>query len=538
MWLRRTLARGPDAEGHPATDRPGAPRGGGASQAPFEAPNSDEITTDDMERLQICFVTAEMAPLAKVGGLGDVAAALPPALAALGHDVRVFMPRYGRIDLPESSYQEVPDLSQVSVDANGRIDRFSLLELEPDARGDGDHRVYLVDCPVLYGRDAIYTEDADEHLRFLLLCRAVFESCQRLRWSPHVIHCNDWQTALIPLLLRTNYSWDRLFGDTRTLLSIHNLGYQGIFPTSILPRLGWAGAPEHFHDGDVAAGVVNFLKTGIYYADTLSTVSPTYAEEIQTESYGMGLHAHLRRRRDDLVGILNGVDDREWNPSKDRLIPHRYSAKSLWRKTKNKMHLLEKLGLPADAEPPLVGMVSRLTVQKGMDLLERPLPRLLRDTDLRLAVVASGERHYEEFFIGLQRAFPEQVAFFNGFSNEMAHLVEAGSDMFLMPSLYEPCGLNQMYSLKYGSVPVVRRTGGLADTVTQYDPRTGEGTGFVFDHYTPDGVEWALGVAQRFFRDGKSWRTIQKNGMVLDFSWQQQAQRYADVYTGMVASRV
>lgn len=485
-----------------------------------------------MPQLKICYITTELTPFAKVGGLADVAAALPRALLAAGHDVRVFMPHYGTMDSMGYEMSPHPYIQNVPITLGAKTYTFSLVETYQPGT---DLIVFFVHCPALFGRSEIYTSDSDEHLRFLFLSRAAIESCQRMMWAPSVFHCNDWQTALVPLLLKSLYSWDRLFDKSKTLLTIHNMGYQGIFSADILPQFG-LDSTDMFPKEDISADRINFLKIGVLYADVLTTVSPTYAQEIQTEAFGMGLDSILRQRSRNLVGVLNGVDYDEWNPISDKLIPYRYSHRSVWRKTKNKEFLLERLGLPYAKEIPLVGMISRLARQKGLDLVFEVLPELLSGGDLRFVILGSGELKYEESFRRLQASFPEKVSFHNGFSHELAHLVEAASDIFLMPSQYEPCGLNQMYSLKYGAIPVVRKTGGLADTVTLYDPGTGDGTGFVFDHYNADGLRWALDMALGFYREPKIWRRLMLNGMSRDFSWETQAQKYVELYRDLAVS--
>jgi starch synthase len=357
-------------------------------------------------------------------------------------------------------------------------------------------------------------------------------------WAPDVFHVNDWQTALVPLLLRSRYAWDQLFARTKTLLTIHNLGYQGAFSSDIVRHLDLGPHSHLLHQDDQRAGVVNFLKHGLLFADLLSTVSPTYAREIQTGSYGFGLDEVLYARREKLVGILNGVDYTEWNPQTDVHIAQRYSERSLYRKEKNKVVLHEKLGLAYDKDAPLCGIVSRLSHQKGFDLLFDSLPAFLARTNLRLAVLGSGEPDLEGFFTGMQHRFPGRVCFWRGFNNELAHMIEAGSDLFLMPSRYEPCGLNQMYSLKYGTVPVVRRTGGLADTVEPWNAISGEGTGFVFDHFTSEGLLWALSVAITTFADRKNWIALMKNGMGRDYSWAHQAREYVATYERLAGREV
>jgi starch synthase len=389
--------------------------------------------------------------------------------------------------------------------------------------------VYFVDCPRFYDRPSIYTGDPDEPFRFLFFCRAVFESCQRLAFAPDILHCNDWQTALVPLMKKTLYGWDRLFSASRSLLTIHNIAYQGVYGAGVLDALGGI-EPRWLDATDLRERRINFLKTGLLHADRLTTVSPTYAVEIQTPEQGYGLDALLRKRAHDLTGILNGVDYGEWDPGNDRLIPRRYSASTLAEKESNKEALAARLGLDYGADVPLVGMASRLSHQKGIELLYDALPAVLSTESVQLAVLGTGESRYEGFFESLQTRFPDRVRFYRGFDEELAHWIEAGADFFLMPSRYEPCGLSQMYSLRYGTIPIVRRTGGLADSVRLFDPSTGEGTGIVFDHFTADAVAWALRFANRLFHDPVARDRVRRNGMAEDFSWARQAGPYLEIY--------
>ncbi len=482
--------------------------------------------------MNICFVTPELTPYAKVGGLADVSTALPAALASQGVDVRVFLPFYREIEIASDDLQRLPELNDVKLEFGGRVLNFDGY-LAPFPGNDGiseGPQLILVDCPQLYDRPGIYGEEPDEFLRFLFLSRAAIASCQQLGWKPDVIHCNDWQTAMIPLLLRTLYKWDSLFETTRSVLTIHNIGHQGVFSSSVLPFLNLGENQHWLHQDDLRDQIVNYLKTGIMYADALTVVSPTYAREIQTTDYGMGLESILASRHSDIYGILNGIDPEEWNPEIDRLIPHQFSSNNLDGKRKNKEELLSQMGLRFDPTVPVAGIVSRLTAQKGFELLFDSMPEILSNRTCQLVVLGSGAETYVDFFTKLKRSFPEQVGFYHGFSNELAHLVEAGSDMFLMPSRYEPCGLNQMYSQAYGTVPIVRKTGGLADTVDQYDPSTGEGTGFVFEHFTSEGFGWALNFALNVFERPEEWKQIMRNGMARDFSWSVQSENYLKLY--------
>lgn len=471
--------------------------------------------------------SSEFAPFAKTGGLGDVVTALSKNLHEQGHDVRVLIPYYARLQGAGLDPQAIDTLADVHVQLGERTVPYSILRATLPG---GDMPLFLLHCPEFFGRDGIYSQDDDEFLRFVLLSRAAIEMCQRTTFAPHIMHCNDWQTALIPLYLRSTYAWDRLFADTRTVLTIHNIGYQGMFPAWVLGQLHLAGAEHHLHQDDLKEGVINFLKTGILYADLVTTVSPTYAREILGAEYGMGLDHLLRQRGHGFVGILNGVDYSEWDPFHDELIAANYSADDLTGKTTCKRQLMEKLGLKVDIGRPLIGIVSRLVGQKGLDLVRTVVPRLLLHTPFSLAVLGSGEPRYESAFASMEHHFRGQVAFYRGYNEKLAHWIEAGADMFLMPSRYEPCGLNQMYSLRYGTVPIVRETGGLADSVEQISPDSGTGTGILFRDYDERGLEWALVTALGLYRNKDLWRKIMLNGMARDFSWQRQTARYVELY--------
>ncbi|NNM25596.1 MAG: glycogen synthase [Phycisphaerales bacterium] len=477
--------------------------------------------------MRVALACSEAVPFAKTGGLADVAAGLSRYLADIGQDVRVFLPLYGTIDRRDLALTPVEFLQNAVIPFEGRAEQFSVLTTPIP---DSPHSIYFVDCPQRFGRNAIYASDGDEHLRFGTFCRAVIQSCQHMGWAPDIIHCHDWHTALIPLYLRSLYEWDNLFSETRTVLTIHNLAYQGLFPADVVTELGLDAYRRLLWQDDLEQGRINFLKMGIVYADAVTTVSRTYADEIRTEGSGCGLHELLQSRSDHLFGIVNGVDYGQWDPATDPLIEANYTREDLAGKKKCKTALLREMGLRAGPDVPTLGMVTRLTAQKGIEILYEPLSEMLGALDVRLIVLGSGEERYESFFTRLESAFRAKMCFYRGFQNRLAHMIEAGCDMFLMPSRFEPCGLNQMYSLKYGTVPIVHRTGGLADTVEPWDAETGRGTGFVFEHHTPDGARWAIGEALRTFGEPTAWRQLIRNGMAMDYSWSRQGRAYLSLF--------
>jgi len=479
-----------------------------------------------MSALKLCVLTSEMMPYAKTGGLADVTGALVGELGKLGHDVRAFLPLYaavrsGRNFRPVAAVQAVP----LSIGATTY--RFSLQQTRlPEV----DVLVYFVDCPELFDRASLYTTDPDEHRRFLLFTRAAIESCQRIGFVPDVFHCHDWHTAFLPLLLKTTYRPDRFFAASRSVLTIHNIGYQGVMSSSALGDLGAAGDAALLDALDLANGLINPLKNGIMWADVVTTVSPTYAQEIRTTGLGMGMEATLAARRDEIVGILNGVDYRDWDPRHDPHLSVHFGPSDLSGKARNKADLLAAQGLELGAGVPLISMVSRLAEQKGFDLLFGVLPEVLAARDCGFILLGSGDARYSDFFTELTRRFPARVAFRSGYDEALAHQIEAGSDIFLMPSRYEPCGLNQMYSLRYGTVPVVHKTGGLADSVQHFDAATRTGTGCVFNDYDNFAVRWALDTTLDWYADPALWGALMQNGMAMDFSWGRQVAKYVALF--------
>ncbi|MEO8315849.1 MAG: glycogen synthase GlgA [Pseudomonadota bacterium] len=484
--------------------------------------------------LRICFIASEVAPLAKTGGLADVAGAMTKYLHNAGHDVRTFMPLYRQVDrtLP---VLPVEFLRNITLQLGTHVLRYDVHTAQLPGSGA---MLYLIDSPALFDRDSIYGNAADEHLRFLLLTHAALQCCQRMSFAPQILHCNDWHTGLGPLLLRTVYAWDQLFHDTRSLMTIHNIAYQGAFDAKLVADTGLGDAATLLDAGELAAGFINPLREGVTHADHVNTVSPTYAQEIQTPAYGYGLEGLLQKRGDSLTGILNGVDYEEWNPETDRFLPQHFNARALATKQELKQEFLQRNGLATRtrSRAPLVGMVSRLAAQKGFDLLMTALPELLAQHEFFLAVLGSGDALYEKFFRELAHAHPTRVTFHGGYSEETAHWIEAASDMFLMPSQYEPCGLNQMYSLRYGTIPIVRRTGGLADSVQHFDPATRAGTGIVFNDYDVGAVRWAVETAFGLYADKPGWKQLVQNAMAQDFSWQRRVDDYVKLYERLISA--
>lgn len=482
--------------------------------------------------MKIAHVVAEYAGLAQTGGLADAVAALTREMAGRGHDVRIVMPRYA--DLNESSLADEPVRA-----ADGCVAVFGDAEysysLHTSRAPESEAVLCLVDCPELYDRAGIYTAAADEHHRFALLARAALEGCQRFSWSPDVVHCHDWHAGLLPWLLRSAYAWDPLLASVKSVLTVHNLAYQGVFGPDTAAELGEPETPLPLHPPTGEQRLVNFLAAGLRWADAVTTVSPTYAREILTPEQGMGLDGVLRERSRPPIGILNGVDYDRWDPKDDPLIPQQYSADAIEGKAVCRRELLAEHRLEADPSGPILGIVSRLAHQKGLELVLAVLPELLATRDIRLVVLGTGESEYERRFVELEEGFPEKVAFSCTFDLGLAHRIEAGSDLFLMPSRFEPCGLNQMYSLRYGTLPLVHRTGGLADTVTPHDDPAGSGTGFVFTPFGEAEFRGALLTALAVFANEELWRDLLVRGMSQDFSWSRQVEAYLETYRSLAS---
>jgi starch synthase len=480
--------------------------------------------------MKIAFIASEAVPFAKTGGLADVSGSLPKALERSGSEVKLFMPKYDSVDEEKFGLHYLWNIGEISIKVAG-ISRS--VHLHKSVLPGSDVEVYFIDCPYYFYRKTIYTNDPDEDERFILFSKAVIESLQHLKWVPDIIHCNDWQTGLIPLYLKDNYSWDKIFRNTSVVYTIHNMEYQGRFSSDTVTKadirsdLFYSGGPVEYK------GDVSFMKTGISFADLITTVSQKYAEEILTPEFGAGLQDTLKSRKSDLYGILNGIDSSSWDPKTDKFLPFRYSADDLSGKLKNKKYLLDQIKLPFKQDVPLIGIISRLVEQKGFDIFAYALPALI-NRDAQWIILGNGEERYESMFKELCHNYPDRFYSYIGFNTELSHIIEAASDIFLMPSRYEPCGLNQIYSLKYGTVPVVRKTGGLADTVLDWHEylKKGEktGTGFTFDEFTAPAFISAVSRALDTFNDKEAWTLIQQNGMVKDYSWNNSAKEYIDLY--------
>lgn len=485
--------------------------------------------------MKIAIASSECTPFAKTGGLADVVGALPKYLQQLGNDVKVFTPKYNTIDESKYDLHYEYAIGEMPIRVAGVP---WPVHIASATIPGSTVPVYFIDSPHFFHRGRIYTNDFDEDGRFILFTKAVIETLQRLQWAPDVIHCNDWQTGLLPLLLKDNYNWDRMFDPTATLFSIHNIGYQGVFGRSVMNA---AELRADRFDAIEMHGGVSFMKAGILSAEVISTVSDTYAHEILTPEYGAGMEGTLWLRRNDLYGVLNGIDTDVWNPATDPHLPYHYNDENLEGKYQNKKFLLEKIGMPYDPQRSLIGIVSRLVSQKGFDLIADALPGLV-PLDAQWTVLGSGEERFEDMFSALHHAMPHKFWTYIGFNNELAHLIEAAADIFLMPSRYEPCGLNQMYSLRYGTVPVVRKTGGLADTVFDWhelqSAGSDKGNGFSFNDPQGYALEDALRRALDVFANNKyAWRHIQSNGMRAELSWGASAKKYVSLYTRAIEKR-
>ncbi len=477
--------------------------------------------------LSIFFVTSEAVPFAKTGGLADVCGALPKFLKEIGCDVRLVMPYYRMVRQSGLPLQYLGEEIQVPLgDETLRADLYQ-------GTLPGEIPVYFIGRDEFYDREYLYSTPKGDYFdnaeRFIFFSKASLLLCRKMGFSPDIIHHHEWQTGLISAYLQSLYRNDPLFSSTATLFTIHNLAYQGIFKKE---KFGLTGLPPEMYNPE---GIefwerINLMKAGIVYADLINTVSKKYSEEIQTPEYGYGLEGILRKRREDLYGILNGVDYQEWDPSHDPYLIAHYGPTDLSGKRECKRDLLKEFKLPPSLEnAPLLGMISRLADQKGFDLLSEILDELFT-LEVGFVLLGTGEQKYHDLFSAIARKYPDRAGIRIAYDDRLAHKIEAGCDLFLMPSKYEPCGLNQIYSLKYGTIPVVRATGGLDDTVVNYDPVSKKGNGFKFTRYEAREFLSQIKVAIHYYYQPDHWRQLLQNAMSEDFSWKRSAQAYLQLY--------
>jgi starch synthase len=476
--------------------------------------------------MKILMVSAELAPSAKTGGLADAVAGLCLALCEAGHDVRVLLPRYSHLAVPRGTRYVL----------DGVGGPFQVAEELPEQQADpagrrlACPRIFLVDLGELTA-DAIYTGDSRDGGRFLRLSAAAVAASASSGWGwrPDVIHCHDWHTALVPVFQRLEPR-----NNVPSVLTLHNVGYQGVFADEILDEHGFAALEQVLPADARAGGGTNFLRAGLRAADRVTTVSPTYAEEIRRPEFGMGLEDVLTARGSDLIGILNGVDYTVWSPDGDPFLAEHYDATNLAPKRRIKEELLERLQLAPNVEVPLIGVVSRLVEQKGIDLFTLALPALLAETAATFLVLGNGDAPLAAALRAMAGSYPSRVWFTEGYDEKLAHEIFAGSDLTVVPSRYEPCGLTQMYALRYGTIPVVRATGGLADTIQHYDAALGTGNGSVFRDADPQGVLWGVRTALAWYDDRASWSHLVRNAMGADFSWPKQIPHYVELYRSLL----
>lgn len=479
-------------------------------------------------RYRIAMIASECVPYAKTGGLADVVGALPKALKAIGHEVIVIMPKYRSIDAERHGLQLY--FSQLGVWMGDTLEWCSVYQTYNEGVP-----VFFIEFRQYFDRwglyhDENYNDYADNPRRFAFLTRAGLQLCKDIQYDPHIVHVHDWQTALAPAYLKVWHWNDPNLGNTASMLTIHNIAYQGIYSASHMNYLGlqWDNfTSDRLEDH----GEINFLKGGIHYADMLNTVSPTYANETRTPQGGKGLAPYINARGDHYIGILNGVDYDHWNPETDRVIPARYSEDDLAGKAVCKQALQQRFNLEEAKKIPILGVVSRLVEQKGLDLLAQIIENILSQMRTQFVIVGSGDKNLEAFYRSLAERFPGRAGSFIGYNESLSHWVEAGSDFFIMPSIYEPSGLNQLYSLKYGTLPIVRATGGLEDTVEQYDEKTGLGTGFKFWEASPNAIYYTVGWAVSTYYDRpEHMEKMIRRAMKKDFSWEKSARLYTQAY--------
>lgn len=481
--------------------------------------------------MRIAMISPEVVPFAKTGGLADVAGTLPRALAKAGVNVSIIMPFYKKISAKKFGIKPLKKSVKVFIGPKEVVGEIHYAKVAQNVDA------YFIDQPKYFDREELYqTIDGDypdNAERFIFFSRAAIAFMETLNENFDIAHCHDWQSALVPVYLKTLYKNHKKFSKIKTVLTIHNLGYQGVFWHLDMPLvgLGW----EYFtFDKLEFYGKINFLKGGIVYSDAITTVSKKYAQEVLTPEFGCGLEGALKQRSKNLYGILNGIDYAEWSPTSDTLIPKTFTPNDLSGKAACRLKLQNHFKLPMRSDVPIFGIISRLTVQKGFDLLEQALPKMM-ESDIQFVVLGTGEAKYHQMLKQLAQKYPNAMGLALAFDNNLAHLIEAGSDFFLMPSHYEPCGLNQMISMKYGTIPIVRATGGLDDSVASFEPKTGKGTGFKFTEYKANELLAAVDRAIGIYKQPAAWRKIVQNAMAEDFSWDRSAREYRTLYEKLIS---
>ncbi|MCR4418417.1 MAG: glycogen synthase GlgA [Ignavibacteria bacterium] len=487
------------------------------------------------KNLKILFITSEASPFVKTGGLADVSSALPQTLMELGNEVRLVLPKYGAVDERKFKIHEIVRLKEIPIHLGNEIELVSMRSCFL-VGSKVKVQIYFFDNQKYFGsRKGLYQDIntkkdyPDNHERFILYAKGIMEMLKKLGWTPDIIHCNDWQTGLIPAYLKTVYADLDILKDTKVVFTIHNVDFPGVFPKEVFKL---TGLPDSIlNEITVEDGSkISFLKAGVVYADAVTTVSEKYADELCTiDELGGIIKNTLKKRKNDFYGIINGVDYSVWNPETDKYIPAKYNIKDLSGKLDNKKALLEYLKLPVELEVPVIGTISRFAEQKGIDLIQDAIEEILK-LDVKYVLLGQGDKKYQQFFEKVQKKYPKKFGFFAGFNEELAHLIEAGADMYLMPSKYEPCGLTQLYALKYGTIPIVRYTGGLADTIVRLNGNFDEGTGFVFKKYEVEDMMKEIKRALKLYQDKESWVKLMKNAMSQDFSWHASAKKYVELY--------
>jgi starch synthase len=489
-----------------------------------------------MNQYKVWYLASEVSPFAKTGGLGDVTGSFPKALKTKNQEIRVIMPKYKSINERKYVLREVIRLKDIPVTIN---DVTRTINVKSAFLPDSKVQIYFVEIPEFFGRSGLYTDSAtgkdfpDNAERFAYFCKGALETLKILSWRPDIIHCNDWQSALTPYYLNTIYKDDDFLQGIKTIFTIHNFSYQGVFKKSVAPSLDIQ--PEEVEENGAFEndGNLNLLKGAILYSDQITTVSETYAKEISTKKeFGYGLEKVLQKKSKAFSGIINGVDYSVWSPSVDKLIPFKYSEEDMEGKKQNKQALLTRVNLKYQDDVPVIGMISRVVEQKGFNLLLDAMSQLM-ELNIQLVILGTGDKKIEKQIVSLQKKYSNKISLNQAFDETLAHMIEAGSDIFLMPSSYEPCGMNQMYSLKYGTIPIVFNIGGLAETITEYDADKKSGNGFVFDKYNAKDMIRAVKRALKLYKKTESWKELQLSVMQEDFSWDQSAQHYLDLYVKM-----